>query len=280
MEQRVLDFKEKIEKLSLDELKSSIQAREISGYSRTLPVEHFQLWEDILETLDKKNIQYDVQHICAAGGKNARRIKRVEEQIGKDTLGATWLQKLIGKIIIKDLANDESSASLGIAFHDKGIQVSYGQNIIVCNNFSIMNASNTVTTFGKNSFNNYGNFLQVINAWITEHEKLRKSDLDTIETMKTISIDEHNVMPSIIGKLQMKAVEATYLKGKTAPFNIGQVSTFTKNYLESKSDNVKNLWELYNHGTNIMKPEIVDISTLQPQIIQFTNFINEEFSVN
>lgn len=277
---KTLEFKDKVETLTLNELQETIESSSVGNLTKTLPVEHHQLFNDIGEILDKRNIPIQYDTIYAAGGKYAKRIKRVEQELGEKALGATWLQKVTGQIFLPNTyANDQMKPSIAISYHERGIQVAFGQNITVCSNMTILSTTNKLQTYGPNSIE-YKRMLELMDKWLIEIEEKVVFDHNKIESMQQKEIKEPEVIiPYLIGILQMKAVRKNYIDTSIeAPLNISQVNRFSRDYMtgSEKEKPIENVWDLYNVGTNIIKPQNSDITNMIDQNIAFGEFVYAE----
>ena len=273
MEARKLEFDGKVELLTLDELRQTVKAKE-AGIRKS--VEHFQVFDDVMEIIDKEGIKINTLPIYASGGANAKRIEIAEKYVGEKALPAWYLDKVSGEVSFPDFDNQETSMKVRIEFCERGITTSVGKLVLVCTNGMTAFKGDIASTYGSNKMG-YESLLNNMKIWI--HELQEKNDIynGLIDRMKNVAADAIS-LESTIGKLQMLAVGQAYCGGEKAPFNIGQVSNFTKSIiLQNDEKEINNLWDLYNIGTNIQKPDLMDMSQISNNNYELTQFFMNEY---
>lgn len=271
---RVLEFKEKTETLSLDELKQTIKAKDIGRTN----IEHVDIIEIISEIMDKNGIKYELQPIVATGGKNVAYIERVEEQFGKKSLEASLLNKVFARFKITNFMDALHADEIRFNFNDKGFELAYGKLVLVCTNGATMFRGDTLSNYGKDKLS-FDKIKDVFGAWMVGIEEKSTKYIDVINNMQKLSIDSRELIYTI-GELQEKAVRQAYLKGPDAPFNIGQVSSFTKALLEEESKLPATVWDLYNVGTSIMQPVKMDTENIISSNVEWSEYLINKFKLN
>lgn len=280
MSTRTLEFKEKAnEILSLDELRLSVKAKE-AGINRNL--EHYQVFDKVIDLLAKNNINYTPLpiHVSSSGSKL---IEIAEKYVGEKNIKAWYLDKITGIITLDDMKDNISVPRINIEYNERGINIAFGKHVLICSNGMTAFKGDMFSTFGPEKVH-FEKGLEMIKGWILELDKKNKIYDSIISQMNSIDIDYEEI-PNIIGSLELKAVEQAYLNGPPAPFNISQISTFSKNILKSSKkdkelNKLKNLWDLYNIGTYIQKPEFMDMGTINQNNYLFTKFIIDKYNLN
>jgi len=280
---KTLEFKDKrSEVLTLDELKTTLIAEDAGGkLSKALPVDHFKVFDAISDTLNAGNIEHEVSPITVYGGKFAKKVPYVERHLGvENALQAHWLSKVYGEIILPKNGLDGIRSMIRVEYHDRGLSVSYGKHVLVCSNGMTAFRGDILSTYGSNKMD-YEHILQIVESWVNKLDEKSEQYNKIITTMMETDVDK-SALPKMIGKLQMFAVNQAYLDTTTtAPFNIGQVSSFTKGVLKNldKEEKLDTVWDLYNVGTMIQKPNQMDLAHISENNFNFTNFICEEYAI-
>ena len=288
---KVLDFEiNPTNILSLEELKQTVSER-TSGGNPINGVEHHELFERIIEKIDQSKVNFSIGPIYSANGGDRQfpgvtRLPYLEEQYGKMALQATLLRRIIGTIRLMDSGDKESQGMLAISYHQKGIQVAYGQNISVCQNMSIFGADNVMSTyaFGVNQskINNVTKMIEVIGDWMQTHSEKRYRDLGIIDRMKGIPVDYHKVS-EIIGDMTVMRVEKDILHTRqNYALNQAQISSFTEKYIRSERENpesIQSLWDVYNLGTGFHKAGATDLPAIIPNNVSLSEYFMDKYQL-
>lgn len=249
-------------------------------------IAHYQLIDKIAEIVETGNLKHVVDIIYAADNKNrvlpgVTVLPLAQEKYGMNSLESHILRRISGKILIKDMATDESVGSIAMSFHQQGIQVAFGQNVTVCSNMCIF-GDNIIYSYGSNSMP-LDKMFNVVRDWVANYSDMRAFDLKVMNRMKTILIDPVKELPELIGNLQIEAVNAAYRKSNVVPpLNISQISTFTKNAMDKIDElggKMTSLWQLYNMATELHKPGVTDFPNILPANRNFGNFIIRHFNL-
>ena len=135
----LFDKKERFEILTLEELtKTNIPHTDIQR-SKTTPVAHYELIEDLMKVLRDAGQEPILDHIYVTNQGGSTALRNIEEQYGgiKNILESWILKKVTGKIMIPSLAGPDMQCCLAFAYHDKGIDVAFGHDIRDCFNMCI-----------------------------------------------------------------------------------------------------------------------------------------------
>jgi len=287
--ERKLDFQvNKVEELSLIELGQTASERNAGG-TPVYGVEHHELFNMILGKLSHLGVEHEVQPLYAADGgakslPGAMRLPYLEETFGERSLQSWLLRRLIGTIHLMHMADKVSIGSLGVSFHQNGIQISYGQNIIACRNMSIMGTKNVISTYGDeyNKIGSIDKMIEVVGDWVTDHEVKRTKDLQIFENMRAIPMDYPQTC-ELIGEMSVIRIGKDVLHtNKNYALNQGQISKFTENYVKKYRNNpedVNNLWKLYNMGTEFHKPGETDITLIMPNNVTLSDFMIKKYKL-
>lgn len=273
-QQLFIDDKISVEEIELDDLRRTIKTQDQKGLSKILPIEHYEVFDRVLDTLTSNKLNAAPDLIYASGGRNAKIIKKVEELMGQDRITESyWLQKIIGTVSIMDYADGESIAKVAISYTPEGVFLAYGQEVRVCRNMSILGRSNLIDL----SRIGLDKALQIVQAWAITHAEKRALETGKLQSMKSIELIGGDVERAI-GKLHKAAVNQAYLDRKIrAPFTIHQLTGFTKGIMQQDTDSINTLWDLYNVGTAIMRPHESEFSTVLTQNVNWAEFLLKEY---
>jgi len=286
---KVLDFKTNpVEVLTLDELGQTASERN-SGNKPIFGVEHHELFGMIIAKMTSMNVQHDVQKIYASDGgeksfRGASRLPYMEKDFGEKSLQSWLLRRIIGSIHLKQGASKESIGSIGISFHQRGIQISYGQHIHLCENMSIYGIKNVISTYGEefNKIPNITKMIEVVGDWVSEHELKRARDLKIIKRMKQTAVS-YETACEIIGEMSILRIGRDILRTeKNYALSQSQITKFTEQFVRDHREDpksVNNLWKLYNMGTQFHKPSETDIPMIVPNNVTLSDYFIEKFKL-
>ena len=182
------------------------------------------------------------------------------------------------------MTDEITAPMLAFNFNQLGQQVAFGSHVYACTNGCFF-GSNLMATYGPTKVSLKDLFFR-LGEWMDGFEDKRKNDQTYISNMIKQKTDLSD-FPKIIGELMIEATKAN-LKSEeeiNAPFNVTQVSDFTKDYVK-KLPNVnrfpiKTAWDVYNIGTRLLNPEhMKNHETIFRQNRAFGDFILEFYEIN
>lgn len=247
------------------------------------PIEHWQLIEQISETVDKAKLKYKLDPIWISKGES----KKIR-QLDPDNVGipeSYLFQRLVTRINIltPDFVQHGVNTSIAIGYTERGIQIAFGANVKICSNMCIF-GGNLMHTYGDNKMR-YDKMMQLVEKNIQELDSIAKRDFHILDRFRDTPINQQEMITSI-GELHIQAVQGTYFGGQS-PLNIGQVSNLTKglvkltpDILTTSNDNIISLFDFYNMGTEILHPSKTEITTLLPDTLQWGNYLTNRYNLN
>ena len=251
--------------------------------SKKFPLSHSKLFETILERLDKRNVPAEVDTLYISKG-GITQPKQREVDMRKDLntrfdTHGTIVRNVVGRIQLGgDFANEYNNMSFGIGYNKQGIQLCMGTNIKICKNMSI---------FGGKYMYNYGagsvpfqKMEELLTAWISQLPEITEENLRILQNMQAYELEAQKAVRLLLGDLHMKAVEAAYLDSSVeAPFNIGQLSQFSKKLIPfARQEERVSLYEVYNHGTEILTHQQT-LENRWEDVSSFGDFIVDSFEL-
>jgi hypothetical protein len=274
---------EKVEILSLEELKMTVSAKDVGKTSRTRPVTHYQFIEDIMRILTEANQAPILAHIYCAKSGGTKIIPKIEEQLGvKDVIDAWLLDKITGRIMIPSLTTEDTECCVAFSYHDKGLDLAFGSNVRDCSNVSIF-GSNVMHTYGAKKDASYERMLEVFKEWSGKLDKMYEEDLKLIKSMMMIKVTGKEML-RFLGKLMVSAIKFNMGFKVVAPLNVTQVNEVIRGIITKKGEKFYEgpdctLWEFYNFMTFVMKGDKADITTLLTDVAAIGNMMIAEYDI-
>ena len=138
-EDKFFDFeKAKTQAITLEQL--SRTHREDDVYGNPLRgIYHFDLFNKVIDECTELGYNVEVYDMFAAQNRDRQspgvvRLPQVEAVKGQHAVEAHILRRVYANIRITDFDNDETTTNVAVAFHQKGIQIGFGPNVMICHN--------------------------------------------------------------------------------------------------------------------------------------------------
>lgn len=282
---------EKTKVISLNQLSSSIRIEGKYGDKlATKPVQIWRLITKLQEILSNTGLNYTLDNIYVQKRSSAAFLNDQEKDLGYDKYNAPinrWrFDKAITAIKVNNIKNSEGNPSIAITLNEDGLVVAYGMNVSICSNFSIMGANTILRTykFSDTPGMPWELMKMKIEKWTTEIEPIFALQTEVMENMKNTEIKDITVTDRVIGDLYQKAILQAYFKGDATPFDTHSLSQFVQESLkqrrqEERFGTIENVWDLYNWGTSVMKPSLIDIGEIANNSHLFSNYLCNEFGI-
>ena len=194
---------------------------------------------------------------------------------------ARWMfDKVLACIQIPNVGSDLANARIGFGFNEDGIQIAFGMHVHVCQNFNILGGQimNTYKFNGKEAI--AWELIEFkLKEWIGSLDQKFALEMSLMKRLQEARISDPAVIDRTIGGLYRHAIDQAYGSKKTAPFDTAGMSNFVQNVLKSPIGPIDNVWQLYNYGTQILKPGIVDIAEIQNSSSMFADYLFDEFEI-
>ena len=234
---------------------------------KSRPVQSWELITDVVERFRKIGIKHEISPIYVQRAGSHQVLTREERAMYNETNTPIdkWLfDKLITEIKLIDYSNQDGTSTIAISFNDRGIHIAWGFNVRTCSNLSIFGSDDSIKTYGDDK-RNYQDMILNLDNYLLKADEKSKFNMQIMDRMKEMKISGRKALNECVGGLYRSAVRQAYIDSKTeAPFNITTMSKFTQslenNYQKLKDDS--SVWNLYNFGTDIIKPANVDITRI------------------
>jgi len=291
---KFFDFeKAKVQTLSLDQLARTHKENDIYG-KPLRGIYHYELLNQIIGMCNEQNYNIEVYDLFAAQNKDRNTpgvvlLPQVEAQYGERAVEAHILRRVFANIRITDFDDADHTTNLAVAFHQKGIQVGFGNMVMICHNQCMLCADQYISTYsekgqGRGNGVTIPEVLDIVKSWIVDARRIVVTEREKIERMKQIPIDAQQMF-TLIGMLTALRVKCdTHIseirENRTYPLNQAQISRLTEDMMFRYYQNGKvTVWDLYNSATELYKADAMDIPALLPQNRAMVGFLSEQFSI-
>lgn len=292
-EGKFFDFdKSKVQTLDLAQLERTHKENDVYG-NPIKGVYHFQLINQIIDLCREQSFDVEVYDLFAAQNKDRMTpgvvlLPQVEAQFGQRAVEAHILRRVYANVRIKDFDENGYTTNLAIAFHQKGIQVGFGNNVMICHNQCMLSPDQYIATYGdKGQGRGNGATLEevmdTVKSWLVDARHIIVTEREKIETMKSITCDVDRLY-TLIGMLTAMRVAVDTQRKEiktytTYPLNQSQISKFTENLMLRHLDGKVTAWDVYNAATDLYKADSMDIPAILPQNRAMVSFLDQQFNL-
>lgn len=288
-EDKFFDFeKAKTQAITLDQL--SRTHREDDVYGNPLRgIYHFDLFNKVIDECNELGYNVEVYDMFAAQNRDRQspgvvRLPQVEAVKGQHAVEAHILRRVYANIRITDFDNDETTTNVAVAFHQKGIQIGFGPNVMICHNQCMLSPELYMSSYSekgkKGSGMDVAAMLDTLKSWLVDARHIIETDRERIAKMKETRITAEQMF-LLIGLMTATRVKAdtsrkSIRENITYPLNQSQITLFTEDMLEAYHDKeFVTAWDMYNSATNLYKANRMDIPALLPQNRAMVNFMRD-----
>ena len=286
-EDKFFDFeKAKTQAITLEQL--SRTHREDDVYGNPLRgIYHFDLFNKVIDECTELGYNVEVYDMFAAQNRDRQspgvvRLPQVEAVKGQHAVEAHILRRVYANIRITDFDNDETTTNVAVAFHQKGIQIGFGPNVMICHNQCMLSPELYMSSYSekgkKGSGMDVAAMLDTLKSWLVDARHIIETDRERIAKMKETRITAEQMF-LLIGLMTATRVKAdtsrkSIRENITYPLNQSQITPFTEDMLEAYHDKeFVTAWDMYNSATNLYKANRMDIPALLPQNRAMVNFM-------
>jgi hypothetical protein len=288
---RFFDFeKNKVQPITIEQLERTFKENDVYG-NPLRGIHHFEFINRVIDIAKEFDYTLELYDMFAAQNRDKYTpgvviLPQIEEKFGPRAIEAHILRRVYANIRIKDFDTDELTTNMAIAFHQRGIQVGFGNNVIICHNQCMLMPTNYVATYGNGRDKSVSieDVFEVIKSWLFDARGIIVAEREKIDTMKSIECSMEQVF-QLIGMMTAMRVSAdTNIKSIKSndeyPLSQAQISRFTEQLLviHNKQSHL-NVWDIYNAATNLYKPQMVEIPSIMPQNRRLVNLLNDFFEI-
>ena len=289
-DRQFLDFDiSKVQTLTLEQLARTEKENDYNG-SPLMGIYHFQLIQQIQEMCAERGYKAEIWDLFAANNKDRRapgvsRLPQKEEKFGERAIEAHILRRVFCNIRLYDLdkgeGDDAITTNLAISFHQKGLQVGIGRNVVICHNQCMLNREQYAATYKDGSTQGIAlnELLDKVGVWLGNLRNITAEDDEKIEKMKRREISAQEMF-TIIGMLtSLRVASETKFKdirnNNTIPLNQAQISRITEKMMLAYHNKGKvTAWDFYNAATDMYKSATLDQPMILSQNLAMVDFLD------
>jgi len=286
---------DKVQTIHLDMLNMSIRRESGLAGIRNIPVQYWTLYNILLSTLQEHNLNFRQQEIYVQANSSRAYLTDIEKADGYDAKRAPvnrWrFDKIISTIQLPnirggsgEIAENVRNAAIGLTVNKEGIMVSFGMNLHVCTNFNVLGGTCLRSyNFGTAEGLAWDLMIHKIKSWISNINQIWKVQNEIMRDMQEFVLPmDIKVIEELVGDLYISAIKQAYFKGDYTPFDTHELSNFAKEMIQSRKteEKLSTVWDVYNWGTSIMKPGIVDIGEIANNSNMWADYLLNRFELD
>lgn len=291
---KFFDFeKAKVQTLTLDQLERTHKENDVYG-NPLRGIYHYALLNEIIGMCKEQSYNVEVYDLFAAQNKDRNTpgvvlLPQVEARYGERAVEAHILRRVFANIRLTNFDDEEKTTNLAVAFHQKGIQVGFGNMVKICHNQCMLSPTQYIATYsekgtGRGNGVTIPEVLDTVKSWLIDARHIIVTEREKIEKMQSIQVDAQQLF-LLIGMLTALRVkcdthESEIKETRVYPLNQAQISKFTESLLVRYHRNQSvTVWDIYNAATDLYKANSMDIPALLPQNRAMTAFLDEHFGL-
>lgn len=291
MENKFFDFeKAKVQTLTLDQLRRTHKENDVYG-NPLRGIYHYDLVQQIIQMANEHSYNVEIYDMFAAQNKDRNTpgvvlLPQVEEIKGERAIEAHILRRVFTNIRLTNFDDEAHTTNIAVAFHQKGIQVGFGNMVKICHNQCMLGQGQYASTFSDKGRSGekmeIAQLLETVKGWLFDAKQIIVNEREKIERMKQIDVPADQMF-KIIGMLTALRVKCDtshkeIRENRTYPLNQSQISSLTEDMmLRYHKNNKVTVWDLYNGATELYKATSMDIPSLLPQNRAFVSFLDEMY---
>jgi hypothetical protein len=281
------DKEDTVKKISYFDISKSVRVMSKTGRTlQTRPVQSWTVIAVIMQILADQGVNHELKEIYVQKKTSHPRINDADKALGYNKENCPlekWeFDKVMTRIDIPNLGNDIATGTIAMMFDDRGITLALGMNVHLCTNFSILGGT-SVHTFkrGEQDGHSWESIKAIVKDWIGNREQIIGVEMEIMRRMQEREISNETAIDRVIGTLYQNAIKQAYFKGGDTPFDTHGMSQFVQEMFRRRKDEEKlaNVWDLYNWGTEIMKPGQVELSTIIDSSKLYADYLCTEFGI-
>jgi hypothetical protein len=264
--------------------------RQEGKFGKTLDTKPVQVWSlirNIQGMIEQGEKNYQMEDLYIQKRSSAAYLNDEDRNAGFSKFNAPinrWkFDKVIGAINLPNISSPGVNAKIAVTLNDLGLMIAFGMNVHVCNNFSVLGGT-VLRTFTYNGQPGLSWELveHRLRGWINSLQQLFSVQSEIMNGMINTPVRDERTIQKIVGILYQKAIEQAYFRGDPTPFDTHGLSQFVQEMIKQRKEEEKlgNVWDLYNWGTSIMKPGIIDIGDIANVSNLYADFLLQEFKIS
>lgn len=143
----------KVQTLTLEQLERTQLEKDVYG-NPLRGIYHFALINEIIKLCNEAQYNVEVYDLFAAQNKERQTpgvviIPEIEARYGERAVEAHLLRRVFANIRLTDFDDEENTTNLAVAFHQKGIQVGFGNMVKICHNQCLLAPTQYIATYDE-----------------------------------------------------------------------------------------------------------------------------------
>ena len=290
------DKEETVKEVTIQQLRQSIRVEGKHGrILQTRPIQSWDVMGFVLGLLTQAGVNHTMEHVYVQKRNSFPMINDQDKALGYNRelcpINKWMFDKMVASFLIPNIGNDLVGGRIGFSFNEDGIQIAFGMNVKVCSNFAILGGQ-IMSTFKRGSQEGYSwQSIEIMaKDWISNLDQKMKVEMDLMTRMIETEISmSDRTLERVVGGLYRRAIDQAYGSKITAPFDTAGMSNFVQNinkasgpvrdHVFNADTDIRNVWDLYNYGTAVMKPGMVDIAEIQNSSHLFADYLFDEFEI-
>jgi len=290
--EKTLNFKDnKIQVLTLDELKSTVKEEDYNG-KPLMGMYHWEFIEKACEVVKSAKLQFELDHVWAAQNQDKSRpgvsvIEKYREQYGENAVQSYLLRRIFSRIIVHDEDDELTNTAIALSFNQQGFQLAFGPNVKICQNMCILGADKFMSTYSHDSkMPAPHRMLEVLGDWTKEFVRIRKKEKETIKQFQEVMMQDAEIL-EVIGDMTARRIRRENAKDfprePLNPLNQSQIGKLTLMYLTKKAEvpnQIFSAWDVYNFANELFKPGETDFPLILSSNHAMSQYLMERYQLN
>lgn len=196
-EDKFFDFeKAKTQAITLDQLNRTYRENDVYG-KPLRGIYHYDLFSRVIDECEELGYNVEVYDMFAAQNRDRQspgvvRLPQVEAVKGENAVEAHILRRVYANIRITDFDDGETTTNVAVAFHQKGIQIGFGPNVMICHNQCMLSPELYMSSYSekgkKGSGMDIASMLDTLKSWLVDARHIIETDRERIVRMKETKI--------------------------------------------------------------------------------------------
>ena len=290
--EKTINFKDnKIQVLTLDELKSTVKEEDYNG-KPLMGMYHWEFIEKAHEVVTDAGLKSELDFVWAAQNQDKSRpgvsvIEKYRETYGENAVQSYLLRRIFSRIIVHDEEDELTNTAIALNFNQQGFQLAFGPNVKICQNQCILGSDKFMSTYSNdNKMPSPHRMLEVLGDWTKDFTKIRKKEKETIKTLQETMMQDTEVL-EVIGDMTAKRIRKENAKSfprePLNPLNQSQIGKLTLNYLTKKAEvpnQIFSAWDIYNLATELYKPGETDFPLILSNNHVMSQYLMNRYNLN
>lgn len=211
MNDKFFDFeKAKVQTLTLDTLERTHKENDIYG-KPLRGIYHYALLQQLIDLCEQHHYDVEVYDLFAAQNRDRNTpgvvlLPQVEAIHGERAVEAHILRRVFANIRLTNFDDESNTTNLAVAFHQKGIQVGFGNMVKICHNQCMLCPTHYIATYNERGNGRSAaqvsieEVIETVKSWLFNAEHRIVTERAKIERMKQIEVNAQQMF-TLIGML-------------------------------------------------------------------------------